>query len=45
MGQRIGQARVTEPVPQRGQSGRYHPLIGLGQFAGALGAEQQARAD
>ena len=27
---------VPEPVPQLGQLRRHHPLVGLGEFAGAL---------
>jgi hypothetical protein len=40
MRQRVGEVRVTEAVAERDQPGRQHPLIGLGQFAGTLAAQQ-----
>ena len=40
MRQRVLDGGVPEPVAQVGQLRRHHPLVGLGQFAGALTAKQ-----
>jgi hypothetical protein len=36
MSQHILHPCVPESVPEPGQLGRHHPLIGLAEFAGAL---------
>ena len=38
--ERVVDARVPEPVTHRGQLGRRHPLIGLGELAGTLLPQQ-----
>ena len=45
VGQRVGDGRLTEPVPKRGQLRRYHPLVGFGELYRTLLAQQQSRAD
>jgi hypothetical protein len=45
MPQRLVEAGMAKPVARLLQPGRQHPLVGAGEFAGTLLAEQQPRSN